>query len=136
MKRTRRPEHQNEYKKRQNKVANMIKNAKSRYLNPSNPKSYSKLVTKQTSSIPILKDFQEKAIYDDNEKATLLNEFFHRVSVIPNHHLTYQITMSSVNLTKTCALSSSSAPKMMSWRCCYHWTQPSQIAHTAYLLQC
>ena len=60
----------------------MIKCAKSRYfkrLNPSNPKTFWKLVkclTKQTSSIPILKDSQEKAVHDDTEKATLLNEFF------------------------------------------------------------
>ena len=81
VKRTGRPEHRNDYKKKRNKVANMIKCAKSRYfkrLNPSNPKTFWKLVkclTKQTS-IPILKDSQEKAVHDDTEKATLLNEFF------------------------------------------------------------
>ena len=60
----------------------MVKNAKSRYfkqLNPSDPKTFWKLIkrlSKQTSAIPILKDSQEKAIHDDTEKATLLNEFF------------------------------------------------------------
>ena len=60
----------------------MIKNAKSKYfkcLNPSDPKTFWKVVkclTKQTSSIPILKDSQEKATHDDTEKATLLNSYF------------------------------------------------------------
>ena len=47
VKRTGRPDHQNDYKKKLNNVANMIKNAKSRYfkqLNPSNPKTFWKLV--------------------------------------------------------------------------------------------
>ena len=47
VKRTGRPDHQNDYKKKRNNVANMIKNAKSRYfkqLNPSNPKTFWKLV--------------------------------------------------------------------------------------------
>ena len=82
VKRTGRSEYRNDYKKKRNKVANTIKCAKSRYfkcLNPSNPKTFWKLVkclTKQTSSIPILKDSQEKVVQDDTEKATLLNEFF------------------------------------------------------------
>ena len=52
-----------------------------------------KRLTKQTSSIPILKDSQEKAIHDDTEKATLLNEF----SMMPNHHLTYQISYNELS---------------------------------------
>ena len=60
----------------------MIKSTKLKYfkqLNPSNPKSFWKVVkylTRQTSAIPILKDSQERPIHDDTEKATLLNEFF------------------------------------------------------------
>ena len=61
VKRTRRSEHRSDYKKKWNKVANMIKSAKLKYfkqLNSSNPKSFWKVVkylTKQTSTIPILK---------------------------------------------------------------------------------
>ena len=61
-----------DYKK---KVASMIKSAKSKYfkrLNPSNLKNVWKVVkcrTKQTSSIPISKDSQEKAIHNDTENA-------------------------------------------------------------------
>ena len=57
MKRTGGLHHQTDYKKKRNKVANMIKNAKLKYfkrLNPSNPKHFWKVVkylTKQTSSI-------------------------------------------------------------------------------------
>ena len=84
VKRTGRSNHLNDYKKKCNKVANMIKSAKSKFfmgLNPSNPKGFwkvTKYLTKQTSSIPILKDCDGNAIHDDEEKATLLNEFFSR----------------------------------------------------------
>ena len=39
-----------------------------------------KYLTKQASSIPILKDCDSNEIHDDEEKATLLNEFFSRCS--------------------------------------------------------
>ena len=82
VKRSGRSNHLNDYKKKRNKVANMIKSAKAKFfmgLNPSNPKSFwkvTKYLTKQTSSIPILKDHDGNVIHDDEEKATLLNEFF------------------------------------------------------------
>ena len=82
VKRTKGSVHLNDYKKKRNKVANMIKDAKLKFfkgLNPSNPKSFWKVVkylTKQTSSIPILEDCHEQAIHDDAAKATLLNDFF------------------------------------------------------------
>ena len=82
VKRTRRSVHLNDYKKKRNKVANMIKDAKLKFfkgLNPSNPKNFwkvAKYLTKQTSSIPILKDCHGQAIHNDAAKATLLNDFF------------------------------------------------------------
>ena len=48
-------------------------------LNPSNPKTYWKLtkyLTKQSTSIPVLKDDDGNTIQDDTEKAELLNDFF------------------------------------------------------------
>ena len=60
----------------------MIKDANLKFfkgLNPSNSKNFwtvAKYLTKQTSSIPILKDCHEQAIHDDAAKATLLNDFF------------------------------------------------------------
>ena len=71
VKRTGRSNHLNDYKKKRNKVANMIKIAKAKFfmgLNLSNPKSFwkvTKYLTKQTSSIPILKDCDGNAIHDD-----------------------------------------------------------------------
>ena len=81
VKKTGRLDHRNDYNKKRNKVANMLKSVKLKYFKKlkSNPKHFLKVVkclTKQTSSIPILKDNNENAIHNDAEKATLLNNFF------------------------------------------------------------
>ena len=82
MKRTRRSDHLLDYKRKRNKVANMIKKAKSKYfkkLNPSNPKAFwkaTKYLTKRSSTIPTLLDCDGNAVQDDKEKATLLNDIF------------------------------------------------------------
>ena len=70
------------YKKKRNRVANMIKSAKSNFfdqLDPSTPKAFwktTRYLTKQKSSIPELKDNCGQSITDDTEKATLLNDYF------------------------------------------------------------
>ena len=77
-----REHHKDNYKQKRNKVTNMLKAAKAKFfkqLNPSNPKMFwrvVKLLTKQPSSIPVLRDSQQRAVHDDVEKATLLNDFF------------------------------------------------------------
>ena len=82
MKRTRRSAHLLDYKRKRNKVANMIKKAKSNYFkkfNPSNPKTFwkaTKYLTKKSSTIPTLLDCDGNSVQDDREKATLLNDFF------------------------------------------------------------
>lgn len=57
----------------------------------------------------------------------------HSASMMPNHHSTCPTIVHSI---KTCALSSSCVQKTTFWRCCWHWTLPSQVDQTAYLLQC
>ena len=66
VKKTGRLDHRNDYNKKRNKVANMLKSAKLKYFKKlkSNPKHFWKVVkclTKQTSSIPILKDNNENS---------------------------------------------------------------------------
>ena len=56
VKRTGRPDHRNDYKKKRNNVVNMIKSAKTRYfkqLNPSNPKTFWKLVKRLSKQLAI-----------------------------------------------------------------------------------
>ena len=93
MKRTRRSVHLLDYKRKRNKVANMIKKARSNYLkklNPSNPNTFwkaTKYLTKKSSTIPTLLDCDGNAVQEDKEKATLLNDFF--PSVLITHILPY-----------------------------------------------
>ena len=57
MKRTRRSDHLLDYKRKRNKVANMIKKAKSKYfkkLNPSNPKAFWKATKYLRDLLPFL----------------------------------------------------------------------------------
>ena len=82
-KRMRRAEHVLDYKRKHNRVANLIKKVKSKYsfkkLNPSKPKSSwkaTKYLNKQSSVIPTLQDCDRNTVQDDKEKATLLNDFF------------------------------------------------------------
>ena len=77
-----RTDHLNDYRTKCNRITNMIRDAKSKFfkgLNPSNPKTFWKLtkyLTKQSTSIPVLKDDYGNTIQDDTEKAELLNNFF------------------------------------------------------------
>ena len=75
-------EHTEDYKKKQNKVTNLLKSAKLNFfvnLDPSNPKAFwkvTKFLTKQPTTIPILHDEGGNIIRNDAEKAKLLNDFF------------------------------------------------------------
>ena len=72
----------NVYKKKRN-VANQLKHAKKKYFSqlcPSKPKSFwrtVKVMTKENSRIPIIKDDSGNIIIsDDAAKATIINNFF------------------------------------------------------------
>ena len=75
MKRTRRSVHLLDYKGKRNKVANIIKKAKSKYFKkpyPSNPKTFwkaTKYLTKKSFTIPTLLDCDGNAVRDDKEKS-------------------------------------------------------------------
>ena len=75
-------EHLAIYKKKRNKVANMMKSAKTKFfdqLDPSTPKAFwktTRYLTKQHSSIPLLKDADGRTITADAKKATMLNDYF------------------------------------------------------------
>ena len=70
------------YKKQRNLVANMLKSSKAKFfdrLNPSDPKSFWKTVktlSKQSISIPALKDKCGHVASSDVDKAVMLNDFF------------------------------------------------------------
>ena len=72
----------NVYKKKRNDVANQLKHAKKKYFSqlcPSKPKSFwrtVKVMTKENSRIPIIKDDSGNIISDDAAKATIINNFF------------------------------------------------------------
>ena len=69
-------------KRKRNHVANQLKYAKKKYfsrLSPTNPKSFWKAVkvlTKESSRIPVIKDDGGNFISDDAAKATIINNFF------------------------------------------------------------
>ena len=71
----------NVYKKKRNHVANQLKHAKKYFsrLSPTNSKSFWKTVkvlTKEGSRIPTIKDDSGNIISDDAVKATIINNFF------------------------------------------------------------
>ena len=81
-KQTKNPKHWNTYKQKRNSVANKLKQAKRKYFtqfSPSNPKLFwktVKILTKDDTRIPFLKDESGEIISEDMTTASTLNNFF------------------------------------------------------------